>query len=78
MKIVTDLMQHVKGYRHGHGRSIVGAFLAIMGFFWMSKKAGWIPTEMHEASLFWPIIVMVVGIVMVFSRHARIRHADHK
>ncbi len=74
MKKITNLMQHAKGFRRGQGRTLVGAFLAIMGFFWLSKKAGWIPTEMHDASLFWPIVVLIIGIMLLVSRHTRARH----
>ncbi len=78
MKMMTHLKDHVKGFRRGRGRTLVGAFLAIMGFFWMSKKAGWIPTEMHDASLFWPIVVMAIGVILLFSQHARTRHEGQR
>ncbi len=74
MKKMTYFMPHVKGFRHGQGHTSVGAFLAIMGFFWLSKKAGWIPAHMHDASLFWPIVVLAVGVMLLVSRHARTKH----
>lgn len=74
MKKMAHLNDHVKGFRRGQGRTLVGAFLAIMGFFWLSKKAGWIPTELHDASLFWPIAVLAVGVMLLVSRHARTKH----
>ncbi len=78
MKKITHLIQHVKGFKRGHGRTLVGAFMAIMGFFWLSKKAGWIPTEMHDASLFWPIVVLVIGVMLLISRHARTRYEGQR
>jgi len=74
MKKMTYLKDNVKGFRHGRIRTLVGAFLAIMGFFWLSKKAGWIPAHMHDASLFWPIVVLAVGVMLLVSRHARAKH----
>ncbi len=78
MKKMTHLIHHAKDFRRDKGRTLVGAFLAMMGFFWLSKKAGWIPTEIHEASLFWPIVVMAIGVMLLVSQHARARHEGQR
>ncbi len=78
MKVMAHFKQHSNGFRRGQIRFFIGTFLATMGFFWLSKKAGWFPCEMHNTSLFWPIVVLVVGVMLLFSRHARTRHGEQK
>ena len=78
MKGMAHLKQHANGYRRGQIHFFIGTFLAIMGFFWLSKKAGWIPTEMHDASLFWPIVVLAVGVMLLVSWHARTKHEGQR
>ncbi len=76
MKKLTHLKYRVEGLRRGQIRTLAGAFLAIMGFFWLSKKAGCIPTEMLNASLFWPIATLAVGVMLLVSQHER--HSSHR
>ena len=78
MKGIGHFIQHANDRRRGQIRFFIGAFLAIMGFFWLSKKAGWFPCETHNSSLFWPIVVLVVGAVLLFGRHVRARHGEQK
>ncbi len=60
----------VKGEaRRGGVRKLVGILLAVMGLFWLAHKAGWMPEHGHPA-IFWPIVVIAVGLFMFFSaRH---------
>jgi hypothetical protein len=58
------------GARRGGWRKPVGALLASMGLFWLSKKAGWMPIEHGHPAIFWPIVVIAVGLFIFFnSRH---------
>jgi hypothetical protein len=62
------------GARRGGWRKLVGVLLAVIGFFWLSKKAGWIPIEHSHSAIFWPIVVIAVGLFIFFS--SRHRHTE--
>jgi len=63
----------VKGEsRRGGVRKLVGILLAVMGFFWLAHKAGWVPADHGHPAIFWPIVVIAVGLFMLFhTRHDR-------
>ncbi len=56
----------------GRARELVGVLLAVMGLFWLAHKAGWIPAEHGHPAMFWPFIMIVIGLFLVFStKHRR-------
>ena len=58
--------------RRGGVRKLVGILLAVMGFFWLAHKAGWMPADHGHPAIFWPIVVIAIGLFMFFStRHNR-------
>ncbi len=70
--IKTDVEQ-----RRGH--KVVGIILSIIGFFWFAKKVGWIPVAAGGLEIFWPLVVTVIGISIIFgSRYRRNRHNEER
>lgn len=61
----------VKGEARRRGmRKLAGVLVAVFGFFWLAHKAGWMPDEHGHPAIFWPIVVIGVGLFMFFSaRH---------
>jgi hypothetical protein len=57
------------------GHTITGAVIAIVGFFWLAKKVGWIPVAAGGSQIFWPITTIAVGIVLLLS--ARRHHNSY-
>jgi len=56
------------------GHTIIGVALAVIGFFWLSKKVGWIPATVGGSAFFWPAVTIAVGIIIILSakrRHTR-------
>lgn len=49
-----------------HAHKIVGSFLSLMGFFWLSHKLGWMPAH-GCSSIFWPIAVIAFGLLLFFG-----------
>lgn len=78
MKGREHFTQHANGHKRGQIRFIIGVFLAVMGYFWLSKRAGWFPCETHNTSLLWPIVVMTVGVILLFGRYAKDRREAQK
>ena len=75
MAIETD-KSSVKGEaRQGGLRRLVGVLLSVTGFLWLAKKAGWMPIEHSQSTIFWPVVVIAVGLLIFFSsRQRRTRH----
>jgi len=51
----------------GKGHQITGAVIVIIGFFWLSKKVGWIPVAAGGSAIFWPVIIIIAGIAIFLS-----------
>ena len=53
-------------HRRGMGQKIAGIVLSVAGFFWLAKKAGWIPVDHSHPSVLWPIVVIAIGLLVIF------------
>ena len=51
----------------GKGHTITGAVIAVIGFFWLAKKVGWIPVAAGGSVVFWPSITLAVGVIIFLS-----------
>ncbi len=66
---------HMKhGEERSKGHTIVGVALAVFGIFWLAKKVGWIPVAAGGSLVFWPAVIIAVGIAIILS--ARRRHIN--
>jgi len=64
------------GTRTGRWQKMAGFALAVVGVFWLAKRAGWLPTDHDHPALFWPMAVIAIGLLLYFGRnHGRDRHA---
>ncbi|UCE72557.1 MAG: hypothetical protein JSU99_04400 [Nitrospiraceae bacterium] len=72
--ISTDIKGHA-GHRDWH--KLLGILLAVVGFFWLAKKVGWIPVAAGGSVAFWPVLTILLGLWIAFSRH-RVKARDHK
>ena len=70
--MTTNKMSHSHKGRKGH--KIAGMALSIIGFFWLAKKIGWIPVAAGGSLVFWPAVIIAVGIAIILS--ARRRHIN--
>ena len=70
--MTNNHMNHGVERRKGH--TIIGVALAIIGFFWLAKKVGWIPVAAGSSLVFWPAVIIVLGIAIILS--ARRRHIN--
>lgn len=52
---------------HKKGHKIIGAVIAIVGFFWLAKKIGWIPVAAGGSVVFWPVITIAAGVAIFLS-----------
>ncbi len=60
----------------GRGHKLMGSLLTTIGFFWLAHKAGWIPVSDGGSVIFWPSVIMVLGLIVLFgSGRGQIR--DH-
>jgi hypothetical protein len=50
---------------------LIGVALSILGFFWLAKKVGWIPMTVSGLTIFWPIVIIVLGVFIIL-------HADNE
>ena len=62
---------HMKRWK---GHRIAGILLSAIGFFWLAKRTGWMGHETywmpHEAigsPIFWPLVVIAVGLLVLFG-----------
>jgi hypothetical protein len=64
---------------HKKGHKIVGAVIAIVGFFWFAKKVGWIPVAAGGSPIFWPAVTIAAGvaIVLLARNHRKSDSADN-
>lgn len=64
--------------RHRDGHKIIGLLMAVIGFFWLAKKAGWIPVAAGGSGIFWPFLAIGAGVFMILApRHRRKRSEEH-
>lgn len=61
--------------RQGGLRKLVGAVLSLIGLFWLAHKAGWIPADHGQPAVFWPVLLIIAGIMLFFSIGHRNRHS---
>ncbi|MHC4331789.1 MAG: LiaF transmembrane domain-containing protein [Planctomycetota bacterium] len=59
---------------HGHNRRgrfhpFAGIAVSGVGVFWLAKKLGWIPVVAGGSQVFWPILTIVLGLVLVLGTH---------
>ena len=79
MTIKTMTNNHLcKKGDHKKGHKIIGAVIAITGFFWLAKKAGWIPVAEGGSPIFWPAVTIAAGvaIVLLARNHCKSDRAD--
>ena len=50
----------------GKGHRLAGIVLLVLGFFWFSHKAGWIPVHDGGSVLFWPLMTLIAGAILIF------------
>jgi hypothetical protein len=67
--MTNDHMSHGVERRKGH--TIAGVALAVLGFFWLAKKVGWIHVAAGGSAIFWPAATIVVGIAIIVSDRRR-------
>jgi hypothetical protein len=66
MTIKTMTNNHLcKKGDHKKGHKIIGAVIAITGFFWLAKKVGWIPVAAGGSPVFWPAVTIAAGVAIV-------------
>jgi hypothetical protein len=51
--------------KKGRAHTLMGVLVFVFGFFWFSKKVGWIPVAAGGSTIFWPAVVMFIGLAMV-------------
>ncbi len=70
--------KNIKGHtRQGHWHKLSGILLSVIGFFWFASKIGWIPVEEGGSVIFWPVLTIILGLWLAFSRH-RVKARDQK
>jgi hypothetical protein len=72
--IRTNIKGHTSN-RHWHKLS--GILLAVVGFFWLAKKVGWIPVAAGGSVIIWPVITIVFGLWFAFGKR-RVKAIDQK
>jgi hypothetical protein len=64
-----SISTNIKGHtRHGQWHKLLGILLAVVGFFWLAKKVGWIPVAAGGSVIFWPVITILLGLWFVFGK----------
>ena len=73
-----SISTNIKGHtRHGQWHKLSGIMLAVIGFFWLAKKVGWIPAAAGGSAIFWPVLTILLGLWLAFSRH-RVKARDQE
>jgi len=61
----------------GKGHVVTGALLATLGMFWLAHKLGWLPGHGSGPAIFWPMLLVGVGLFIVFgSGHRQNRNSE--
>lgn len=73
-----SILKHIKrNERHRCFHKLAGIFLMLIGFFWFARKVGWIPVEAGGPDIFWPVVVLALGLsILIGSRYRRNRHEE--
>jgi hypothetical protein len=53
--------------RKGRAHTLMGVLVSLFGFFWFAKKIGWIPVAAGGSAVFWPAVVMVMGLMLALG-----------
>ena len=65
-----NIITHTKGHtRHGHWHKLIGILVAVVGFFWLAKKVGWIPVAAGGSVILWPLLTIMLGLWVAFGKH---------
>lgn len=49
-----------------NGQRLTGMVLLVLGFFWFAHKIGWIPVHGGGSVLFWPVVTMLAGAILLW------------
>jgi len=64
------ISSNIKGHtRNGYWHKLFGILLGVVGFFWLAKKVGWIPVAAGGSVIFWPVLTILLGLGLAFSKH---------
>ena len=71
--VLEGVRARKRGKRHGQGHfhKLVGIGIALVGFFWLAKQAGWIPVEEGGSPVFWPIVAIAIGLAIIYRAGKR-------
>jgi hypothetical protein len=73
-----SIRSNIKGHtRHGYWHKLFGVLPAVVGFFWLAKKVGWIPAAAGGSVIFWPILTILLGLWFAFGTR-RVKTGDNK
>jgi hypothetical protein len=77
--MVTEILRtNSKGHsRHGNWHKLSGILIAVVGFFWLAKKVGWIPVAAGGSGIFWPVLTIMLGLWFAFGTR-RVKARDQK
>lgn len=60
------------------GHRIIGVLLSGIGLFWLARKAGWmsydtswVPHHANGSTMFWPLVLIAVGLLLIFRLGGR-------
>ena len=72
---IKSISANIKGHtRNGHWHKLSGILLAVVGFFWLAKKVGWIPVAAGGSVILWPVLTILLGLWFAFGKHrAKVR-----
>jgi hypothetical protein len=51
-------------HNRGQGHRLIGITLSAIGFFWLAKMVGWIPMAESGLTIFWPFVIIILGLFM--------------
>jgi hypothetical protein len=54
--------------RHAYWHKLSGILIAVVGFFWLASKVGWIPVAAGGSGIFWPVLTIMLGLWFAFSK----------
>jgi energy-converting hydrogenase Eha subunit C len=57
--------------KHRRAHKLIGIVIAVIGFFWLAKKVGWIPVAASGSSVFWPVVTIALAVLIIFSSKYR-------
>lgn len=72
MAMSDEQGRHQDGIK-GHFHRMAGLLVTGVGFFWFAKQVGWIPADRGGQELFWPALIVVLGLMLLVGRRSK-RH----